>query len=166
LHGDTSLHRRSSVVACEGEQDVDKTDTEQDCFSCRYANGNTYPYMRNELFKFVFEYQVPSLANPRKMVGTNQVDFSDTDYSFIVENQIGSMGNDVEAFIDFDSNKAKLITKEIGFTLNEVITILNSMKSNDTGEGSSLGEYARNLIFDEQVDKKIKQLKRQYNGEA
>lgn len=164
LHSDIAINNLSAVIASEGEYDVEKEDGEFDCFTCRYKNGNTYPYLRKELFKFVFEYQVPSLANPRKMVGSNQVDFSDSDYQHIVEKQIGSMGNDVEVIIDFDSNTAKLLTNEIHFTLAEMINILESLKSNDTGELSSLAEYAHNQSFDKQIDMKIKHLKHQYNG--
>lgn len=164
LHRYTAFHNRSSVIAIEGEENIDKNDQEQDCFTCRFQNGNTYPYLRSELFKLMFEYQVPSLANARKILGTNLIEFSDTDYQFIVENQIGLIGNDIEAIIDFDLKVAKLITKEITFSLNEVITILENLKMNDGGEMSSLAGYVCNTRIDQQLNEKIKQLKTQYNG--
>lgn len=164
LHGDTDIMKRSYVIACEGDTEIEKEEGETDAFTCRYKNGNTYPYLREELYKFVLEYDVPSLANPRKIVGKNQIDIASGDIEHIVVNKIGSMGNHVEALIDFDSNTAKLLTKDVAFSLSDVITILESMKSNDKGEHSSLGEYAKNLMIDQSIDIKIAELKTKYNG--
>lgn len=159
LHGDTNINKRTFLVACEGEEE----DPETEAFSCRFENGNTYPYMKKELFNFFFEYDVPSLANPRKTIGQNQTPIADADYDHIIQNQIGSMC-DVETRIDFDSNTAKLLTKEVGFSLTEVISILESMKNNDSGALSSMSEYICNTAMDETIDKKIVELKKKYNG--
>ena len=153
LHGDKDINKRSYVIASEGDTEIERGEENDDAFNCRFKNGNTYPFFRKELFQFVFEYDVPSLANPRKSVGKNQTAIADGDYEFIIVNHIGAM-SDVEVIIDFDANVAKLLTKEIGFSLGEVVAILESMKNNDTGELSTL----------EFIDIKIAELKAKYNG--
>lgn len=166
LHGDTDIMKRSYVIACEGDREILKGEGETDAFTCRFKNGNTYPYLRNELYKFVFQYNVPSLANPRKIVGMNQIDITSSDIEHIIVNKIGSLGNDVEAIIDFDSNTAKLLTKDVGFSLSDVVAILESMKTKDSGEHSSMGEYVGNITMDKTIDMKIFELKQKYNGQA
>jgi hypothetical protein len=150
LHGDTSIPKRSVVVVCEEQTDLED-DSDRDCFNCRFENGNVYPYMKEELFKFVAEYDVPSLANPRKMIGTNTVDLDWCDYKHLIPSVVVDTPNTVEVSIDFDNNKAKVLTNEKVFNLNEVITMLNDIKS---AEGDLTGDLV--------IDKRIKELKKNY----
>lgn len=151
LHGDTSVAKRSVVVVCD-EQDFDMDDkSDEGCYTCRFENGNTYPYLKVELFKFVAEYEVPSLANPRKMVGTNTIDLDWSDYVWTVNNPIVDTPNRAEVVIDFDNNKAKLLILPKVFTVGEVVKILKEVKSLNEDSTS-----------DFVIEEKIKQLKSIY----
>jgi hypothetical protein len=158
LHGDTTLHRRSHVIACE---DVDLNESES-CVTCRFENGNTYPYMKGELFQLIARYDVPSLANPRKFVGKNDVPFSCANYGEIIKDQIGSVTKDVEVFIDMDTNTARLMKGQVTFTFDELIRILQNMKVDD--ESSSNDDYLVDQILNEHIDKKIRELKKEYKN--
>lgn len=151
LHGDTSSSKRSVVVVCE-EQEFDNTDkSDSDCYTCRFENGNTYPYIKGELFVLVAEYDVPSLANPRKMIGTNKIELDWSDYQGMVKNPIVDTPNRAEVVIDFDNNKAKIMTGVKVFSMKEVIDILNSVKSlNEDSTGDMV------------IDRKVKELKKLY----
>lgn len=146
LHGNTDYHNRTHVIASESEDDHDK---ENDCFTCRFENGNTYPFMRNELFKFVAEYEVTAITDPTKIVGTNKIDVSCADYEHIITNPIGRVSY-IEINIDFDNNVARLLTKQCTYTFEEMVKVLESMKFNDA--------------MDNRIDQKIKELREQYKS--
>jgi hypothetical protein len=143
LHGDTTLHRRSHVIACE---DVDLNESES-CVTCRFENGNTYPYMKGELFQ---------------LIAKNDVPFSCANYGEIIKDQIGSVTKDVEVFIDMDTNTARLMKGQVTFTFDELIRILQNMKVDD--ESSSNDDYLVDQILNEHIDKKIRELKKEYKN--
>jgi hypothetical protein len=131
LHGDTSSSKRSVVVVCE-EQEFDNTDkSDSDCYTCRFENGNTYPYIKEELFVLVAEYDVPSLANPRKMIGTNTIELDWSDYKWMTDSAIVDTPSRTEIAIDFNRNNAKVTANPKRFSLTDVLNILDDLKMNN-----------------------------------